>query len=111
MAQNITSVIFFIVSAMCVFYGIRAWNYKGPILMNKYLLASDEEKAMLKRQPESEKKADYRYAAKLSFGIAAAAFFCALGILVRMFFTWTGIAVLAVLVIYALTELFRGNRN
>ena len=49
--------------------------------MNKYLLASAEEKRALAGQPEEEKKADYRYAAKISFGIAFMWFFAFLGII------------------------------
>lgn len=111
MALIIMSVILIIIAVLCFVYGICAWNYKGPILMNKYILACDEEKASLSRQPESEKKEDYRCVAKLSFGIAAAALFCVLGICVDKHFIWLAMVLLLIMVIYTLADLFRNNRG
>ena len=103
MAELIISVICALLAVLCLIYGIFAWQYRGPILMNKYLLASEEEKRTLARQSKEERNADYRYAAKISFGIALMWFLA--GIM------WLAVIMAIVLVIYALAELFRNNRS
>lgn len=56
MAELIAGAVFVFLTVICFIYGISAWNYRGPVLMNKYLLASAEEKRALAGQPEEEKK-------------------------------------------------------
>ncbi len=111
MAELIAGAVFVFLTVICFIYGISAWNYRGPVLMNKYLLASAEEKRALARQPEEEKKADYRYAAKISFGIAFMWFFAFLGIIADLRLIWISVLTAFVLAVYALSELFRNNRN
>ncbi len=111
MAELIITVICALLAVLCLIYGIFAWHYRGPILMNKYLLASEEEKRTLTRQPKEERNADYRYAAKISFGIALIWFLAGLGIIIDIRIMWLAVITAIVLVIYALAELFRNNRS
>lgn len=111
MAELIISVICALLAVLCLIYGIFAWQYRGPILMNKYLFASEEEKRTLARQSKEERNADYRYAAKISFGIALMWFLAGLGIIIDTRIMWLAVIMAIVLVIYALAELFRNNRS
>lgn len=111
MAELIITVICALLAVLCLIYGIFAWHYRGPILMNKYLLASEEEKRTFARQPKEERNADYRYAAKISFGIALMWFLAGLGIIIDIRIMWLAVITAIVLVIYALAELFRNNRS
>ncbi|KMZ55546.1 hypothetical protein HMPREF0980_00244 [Dorea sp. D27] len=79
--------------------------------MNKYLLASEEEKRALARQPKEEQYADYRYAAKISFRIALMWFLAGLGIIIDIRLIWISVITAIALVIYALAELFKNNRS
>lgn len=79
--------------------------------MNKYLLASEEEKRTLARQPKEERNDDYRYAAKIFFGIALMWFLAGLGIIIDIRIMWLAVIAAIVLVIYALAELFKNNRS
>ena len=111
MAELIITVICALLAVLCLIYGIFAWHYRGPILMNKYLLASEEEKRALARQPKEERNADYRYAAKISFGIALMWLMAGLGIIIDILLMWLSVIAAIVLVNYALAELFRNNRS
>ena len=111
MAELIITVICALLAVLCLIYGIFAWHYRGPILMNKYLLASEEEKRTLARQPKEERNADYRYAAKISFGIALIWFLAGLGIIIDIRIMWLAVITAIVLVIYALAELFWNSRT
>lgn len=111
MAELIITVICALLAVLCLIYGIFTWHYRGPILMNKYLLASEEEKRALARQPKEARHADYRYAAKISFGIALMWLLAGLGVIIDIRFMWLSVIAAIVLVIYALAELFRNNRS
>lgn len=110
MAEWIIAAICAVLTVLCLMYGIRAWHCKGPILMNKYLFASDSEKLALARQSEHEKRADYRYAARISFGIALMSLSVVFGIFIHILFLWFSVFVAVMLVVYACLELFRNNR-
>lgn len=83
--------------------------------MNKYILASDEERNYLKHITEKEKREDYRYIAKISLGIGTfwSLYFLSFvtGGLTSQIFFWIGNGVAAFLVFYALRELFQHNRS
>lgn len=111
MAELIITVICALLAVLCLIYGIFAWHCRGPILMNKYLLASEEEKRALARQPKEEQYADYRYAAKISFRIALMWLLAGLGIIIDIRIMWLAVITAIVLVIYALAELFKNNRS
>lgn len=109
MAEIVISIIFGIIAIACLTYGICAWHCKGPILMNKYILACDEEKSALKKQSDEDKKADYRFTSKIFFGIALMFFFVVPGVLIDVAFCYLSILTAIILAVTAFIALFKNG--
>lgn len=79
--------------------------------MNKYILACDEEKSVLKKQSDEDRKADYRFTAKIFFGIALMFFFVVPGVLIDVAFCYLSILTAIILAITAFIALFKNGVN
>ena len=109
MAELILAIICGLLAIGSLIYSILAWNYRGPILMNKYLLASDEETVLLRSQTKEEKQADYRFASKIFLGLFFMFTLITLGISINLIFCYLAIIVAIALVIFACIGLFRSS--
>jgi len=78
MALIIISIILGLFAFACLIYSIFAFHERGPILDNKYLLATDEERRQITIQNPEITKKDYRNTAIVFLGISIMIFlFCA----------------------------------
>jgi ABC-type polysaccharide/polyol phosphate export permease len=109
MALIIISILIGLIATACLIYSIFAFQEKGPILDNKYLLATDEERRKIAHQSTSETKKDYRTTAIGFFWISVMFYLLCIGcVLAAMhkgtnYFVVAGIAVCAIgLIIYSL---------
>jgi len=70
MAIIIITIMLGILALACLVYSIFAFHEKGPILDNKYLLATDEERRQIARQSQEITKKDYRNTAIMFLGLS-----------------------------------------
>lgn len=77
MALIIITIMLGILALTCLIYSIFAFHERGPILDNKYLLATDEERRKIARQSPETTKKDYHNTAIVFLGISIMLFlFC-----------------------------------
>jgi|GEM_PF-851416 len=115
MALIIITIILGLIALACFIYSVFAFQERGPILDNKYLLATDEERRQIKGQnPETTKK-DYRSTAIVFLGISIMFFLFCAGCIFNIFnlksqIFYIFVAVCAViLIIYCIVMRIRGG--
>lgn len=79
MAIIIITIMLGILALACVVYSILTFHEKGPILDNKYLLATDEERRQIAMQSKEITKKDYRNTATVFLGLSIMLFLVCIG--------------------------------
>jgi len=69
----------------CLIYSIFAFHERGPIIDNKYLLATDEERRQIARQSPEITKKDYRNTATVFLGLSITLFLFCFGCIFTIF--------------------------
>jgi len=85
MALIIITIIIGMLALACFIYSIFAFHERGPILDNKYLLATDEERRQISRQNPEVTKKDYRNTAIVFLGISIIVFLFCIGCIFTIF--------------------------
>ncbi len=70
MGLIIVAIILGLIALSCFVYSIFAFQERGPILDNKYLLATDEERRQIARQSPEVTKKDYHATAIVFLGLS-----------------------------------------
>ena len=79
MALIVISILIGLIATSCLIYSIFAFHEKGPILDNKYILATDEERRRIAHQSPEVTKKDYRTTAIGFFWISVIFYLLCIG--------------------------------